>query len=114
MSRVVEIRSYNLKAGAREEFVRLFREQARPMLGRWGVDVIGFGASLHDRNSFYLIRGYASVEELGLSQDAFYGSDEWRQGPRAAILKCIEGYSSAVMSLDDETIAGLRRAHAGG
>ncbi len=111
MSRAVEIRTYNLKPGAREEFLRLFMEQAGPMLARWGVDVIGFGPSLHDENSFYLMRCYASIEERQRSQDSFYGSDEWVRGPREAILNCIESYASAVISLDEETLNGLRRAH---
>jgi hypothetical protein len=111
MSLVVEIRTYNLKPGAQEEFLRLFREQAGPMLARWGVDVIGFGPSLHDENSVYLMRSYASPEERVQSQDAFYGSDEWVQGPREAVLNCLESYATAVMSLDEETVLGLRRAH---
>ena len=111
MNRVVEFRSYNLKPGTRDQFARLFWEQARPMLARWGVDVIAAGPSLHDENSFCLIRSYASLEDRGRSQDAFYGSDEWRQGPREAIVACIENYASVVLSLDEDTIAGLRRSH---
>lgn len=112
MSRVVEIRSYNLKPGTRDEFDRLFIEQAGPMLGRWGVDVIGSGPSLHDENSYYLMRCYKSVEDREQSQNAFYGSDEWRQGPRDAIVECIESYTSVVVPLDDATIDGLRRINA--
>lgn len=111
MNRVLEIRTYNLRAEAGEKFLMLFREQARPMLARWGVDVIGFGRSLHDENSFYLMRCYASAEDRLRSQDSFYGSDEWRLGPREAILDCVESYATAVLSLDEEIIAGLRRAH---
>ena len=44
-----------------------------------------------------LIRRYPSLEELQRSQDAFYGSDEWRQGPREAILALIESYISVVL-----------------
>jgi hypothetical protein len=75
------------------------------------VDVIGFGPSLHDENSFYLMRCYASTGDRVQSQDAFYGSDEWISGPRAPVLDCIESYATAVVSLDDETINGLRRTH---
>jgi hypothetical protein len=111
VKRVVEIRAYNLKPSVREEFARLFREQAEPMLERWGVDVIGFGESLHDPNCFYLMRCYRDLEDRETSQNAFYGSAEWRQGPRGAILNCLEGYADTVIALDEETISGLRRAH---
>lgn len=111
MSRVVEIRAYNLKPGTREDFARLFEEQARPMLARWGVDLIGFGQSLHDENSYYLMRCYEDIEDRQVSQDAFYASDEWRQGPREAIVACIESMTSVVVPLDEDTIASLRRIH---
>lgn len=107
--RAVEIRAYNLKPGARAEFDRLAREQAVPMLRRWGVDVVAFGPSPHDETSYFLIRAYADVADRQRSQDAFYGSDEWRAGPREAVLALIESYTSVVLALDDATIEGLRR-----
>ena len=33
------------------------------MLQRWGVDVVMFGPSLDDEDSYYLIRAYPSLEE---------------------------------------------------
>jgi ketosteroid isomerase-like protein len=104
----VEIRSYNLKAGTREHFRELFEQQARPMLARWKVDVVAYGPSLHDSDTFFLMRAYTSLENRQQSEDAFYGSDEWRQGPREAILACIDSYTTLVVQLDDATIAGLR------
>ena len=89
MNKVVEIRSYNLKPGSRGEFHRLVVEVSLPMLRRWGVDVVAFGPSPHDDNSYYLVRAYDSLEHRQSSQDAFYGSPEWRQGPRVAKMKWI-------------------------
>jgi hypothetical protein len=43
MKHFVEIRSYNLKPDTRQEFHRLFLEQAMPLLKRWSVDVIAYG-----------------------------------------------------------------------
>jgi hypothetical protein len=81
MARFVEIRSYNLKPGTRSAFRALMTEQGLPMLRRWNVDVVAYGPSLHDEDSYVLIRAYASLEERQRSQDDFYGSAEWRQGP---------------------------------
>lgn len=110
MSHVVEIRTYRLRPGARDDFARVFAEQAGPMLARWGVDVVGFGPSLHDPDSFYLIRRYDDAAAREKSQGAFYGSDEWKTGPRDAVLACIENYVTVVLPMDDAAIAGLRRA----
>lgn len=106
--RVVEIRSYNLKPGTRERFHQRFEREALPMLRRWKVDVLSYGPSLHDKDSYFLMRAYASAEERQKSEDAFYGSDEWKKGPREAVLADIESYTTVVLQLDEATIRGLR------
>ena len=109
MAHFVEIRSYNLKPGTRAEFHRLFLEEALPLLKRWNVDVVAYGPSLHDENSYYLMRRYDSLAHREESEDSFYGSDEWRKGPREAILACIENYTEFVTELDDAIVQGLRK-----
>ena len=109
MSHLVEIRSYNLKPGTRGEFHRLFLEEALPMLQRWNVDVVAYGPSLHDENSYYLMRRFDSLSHRDESENAFYGSDEWRTGPREAIVSLIENYAEIVIELDDGTVQGMRK-----
>ena len=108
MNHIVEIRSYNLKPNTRAQFHQLFIERSLPMLKRWNVDVVAFGASPHDEDSYYLIRRYDSLTHREQSQDAFYGSDEWRQGPREAVLACIDNSTELVLELDEFTVQGLR------
>ncbi len=108
MNHLIEIRSYNLKPGTRDEFHRLSLEEALPMLKRWNVDVVAYGPSLHDENAYYLMRRYDSLTDRVQNEDAFYGSDEWRQGPREAILALIENYTEIVLELDEATVQGLR------
>jgi len=109
MKKLVEIRSYNLKPGRREEFHRLVLEKSLPLLKRWKVDVVAFGPSPHDENSYYLIRAYKSLEDRQTSQDAFYGSPDWRQGPREAIIALIESDTSIVIEMEEATVNALRR-----
>ncbi len=109
MIRVVEIRSYNLKAGTRARFHQLFEREALPMLRRWKVDVVAYRPSLHDSDSYYLMRAFSSVEDRQRSEDAFYESHEWRKGPREAILACIESHATVVIRLDGAALQGLRR-----
>lgn len=108
MERWVEIRSYRLKPGTREAFDRLMSEISVPMLRRWRTDVVRHGASAHDAVSYYLIRAYASIEDRQHRQDEFYGSAEWREGPRQEILGLIEDYTSVVLPMDGPTIDRLR------
>jgi hypothetical protein len=108
MRRIVEIRSYNLKPGTRADFHKLVLEFSIPMLKRWQMDVVAYGASSHDEDSYYLIRSFASLEDRQQQEDAFYGSDEWRQGPRAAILALIENFTTIVIEVNEATLQGLR------
>jgi ketosteroid isomerase-like protein len=97
MEKIIEVRTYNLKPGKREAFHQLVVEQALPMLKRWKIDVVTYGKSIHDENTYFLARGYTSVEHMNQSEDAFYGSEEWRKGPREAVLALIENYTTLVM-----------------
>ncbi|HET9598056.1 MAG TPA: hypothetical protein VFP65_20880 [Anaeromyxobacteraceae bacterium] len=108
--RVVEVRVLTLKEGGCAEFERLFTERSLPLLRRWGFDVVSYGPSRHDEVTFYVIRAFASLEERQRLEDAFYGSDDWRQGPREAMLALIERWADAVLDLDVAAVEGLRGA----
>lgn len=109
MNHFIEIRSYDLKPDTRDEFHRLFVEEAFPMLKRWNVDVVAYGPSLHDENSYYLMRRFDSLAHREQSENAFYGSDEWRKGPREAIVSLIENYTEVVLEVDEVTLQGLQK-----
>lgn len=107
---VVEIRSYNLKPGTRDHFHQLFEREALPLLQRFKIDVVAYGPSLHDDDSYFLMRSFSSVEQRQRSEDAFYEGTEWRLGPREAILDYIASYTTVLIRLDDTTLRGLRRS----
>ena len=108
MNHLIEIRSFNLKPGMREELYRLYIEVALPLLKRWNLDVVAHGPSLHDENSYYVIRRYDSLAQREQMEDTYYASDDWRQGPREAILALIENYTDIVLELDEVTVQRLR------
>jgi ketosteroid isomerase-like protein len=106
--RVVEIRSYNLKPGTRQRYHERLVRDALPLLARSKVDVVSFGPSMHDDNSYFLMRAYPDLAERQKSEDAFYGSDEWKNGIRDAVLADIENYTTIVRPVDETTLRGLR------
>jgi hypothetical protein len=108
MNHIIEIRSLNLKPGSREKFHRLYIEEALPLLKRWKFDVVAHGPSLHDENSYYVIRRYDSLAQREQMEDAYYASDDWRKGPREAMLALIENYIDVVFAADEVTVQGLR------
>jgi NIPSNAP len=108
VTRVVEIRAYNLAPGTRDAFHRAVGDKAMPMLARWGMDVVAYGPSPHDVDSYYLIRSFSSLAAMQEEEDAFYGSDEWRSGPRETIVSKIESMTSIVLELEEQAIDSMR------
>lgn len=106
--RVVEIRSYKLKPNSSDVFHALVAEQSVPLHRAAGIDVVAYGTSLHDADAYFLIRAYDSMEHLRRSQDTFYASPAWRQGPREAIIALIESDANAVLWLGAQAIEGMR------
>ncbi len=95
---VLDLRTYKLVPGGRDEFDRIFREGALPMLRRHGVQVIGYGASLDD-DHYYLARAFPSASRREEQLAFFYGSEEWRQTYEAAVMTLIETYHTVVIPL---------------
>jgi len=110
MKRLIEIRSYKLKPGASAAFNDAFVKRAVPMLREWGTEVVTFGPSPHDADAYFLIRAYDDLLDLQTRQDAFYGSEAWRQGPREAVVSLIENYLNTVLWLSPAAIEELRHA----
>lgn len=105
--KLVEIRTYRLKPGCAERFVAAF-QVALPLVQASGMDVVAFGRSDHEHESFYLIRAYADRAQLVAQQDAFYGSDAWRLGPREALVACLDDYLNTLLWLSDAGVEDLR------
>ncbi|MGH3132214.1 MAG: NIPSNAP family protein [Gaiellaceae bacterium] len=97
MGPILDIRTYKLVAGTRDEFDRIFREGARPMLERHGIDVVAAGPSVQDDDHYVLIRSFASLDERREQLERFYGSEEWLESYDAQVMEMIEAYHTVVL-----------------
>jgi hypothetical protein len=107
-ARVLDLRTYKLVAGGAEEFDRIFRERILPMLERFGIEVVGYGPSLDDGDLYYLMRAFGSAAQREEQLDAFYGSEEWRQKHRDAVLGRIETYHTLLIDIPPAMRSGSR------
>jgi hypothetical protein len=65
---------------------------------------VDLGGSLVDEDGHeeaFLVRRFASLDERERLEEAFYGSDAWRSGPRRAIVDPIESYHTIVIEVPD-------------
>ena len=102
-SGVLDLRTYKLVPHGGQEFDRMFRERALPMLRRYGIDVVGYGPSLEDGDLYYLMRAFSSAALREEQLSTFYGSDEWRNNHRKSVLALIESYHTVVIELTPST-----------
>ena len=71
--------------------------------------MVAHSPSLHDESTYYVIRRLNSLAQREQMEDTYYASDDWRKGPREAMLALIENYTDTVLELDDISADGLRR-----
>ena len=71
--------------------------------------MVAHGPSLDDENTYYVIRRFDSLAQREQMEDAYYASDDWRKGPREAMLALIENYIDVVFEVDEITVQGLRK-----
>ena len=109
--RLVEIRAYRLKPGTRADFHAAATLHALPMVRAYGMDVVSHGPVPNDDNGYYLVRSFASLDELTRQEDEFYGSAAWREGPREALVSRIETYIDTLLWLSPAAIDDLRQAN---
>src|ERR1044072_6751908 len=72
---IVEVRSYRIKPGKRDEFIRLFEKRAVAALRTYGMQVTGPFLDVENPNKFVFLRSFPSLEERDRMKDAFYGGE---------------------------------------
>jgi len=108
MTRLLEIRTYRLKPGTLEAFHDAVHTKAVPMLKAKGMDVVAYGKSDHEEETYYLVRSFTNRESLEREQAAFYGSNDWRSGPRSELVNRIETYMNTLIFASESAVASMR------
>jgi hypothetical protein len=105
----IEIRTLTLKPNTRDMFHHHYMEHVLPLLKRWNFDVVTHGPSRQGENTYYVIRRFESLGQREEIEAAFYNSDDWRLGPREAVMALIESNVDVVLEVDESTVEGIRR-----
>ena len=89
---IVEVRSYRIKPGRREEFIKLFETRAIPALRSHGMKILGPMLDVENPNKFVWLRSFPSLEERDRMKNAFYQSDLWKTELEAVAMPMLESY----------------------
>ncbi|HWP43110.1 MAG TPA: NIPSNAP family protein [Blastocatellia bacterium] len=89
---IVEVRSYRIKPGRRQEFIEFFETRAVPALRSYGMKVLGPLIDLENPNKFVWLRSFPSLEERDRMRDAFYGGELWKNELESIAMPMLESY----------------------
>ena len=89
---IVEVRSYRIKPGRREEFIKLFETRAVPAQRTHGMKIIGPFLDVENPNKFVFLRSFPSLEERERMKEAFYGSELWKNELEAIAMPLLDSY----------------------
>ena len=89
---IVEVRSYRIKPGRRDEFIRFFETRSIPALRAHGMKVFGPFLDVENPNKFAWLRIFPSLEERERMRDAFYGAELWKNELEALAMPMLESY----------------------
>lgn len=89
---IVEVRSYRIKPGHRDEFIQLFESRAVPALRQYGMQIVGPLLDVENPNKFVFLRSFPSLEERDRMKDAFYGSELWKNELERIAMPLLDSY----------------------
>ena len=89
---IVEVRSYRITPGKRDEFIEFFKTRSVPALQSHGMKVIGPLIDLENPNKFVFLRGFPSMQDLHRMKEDFYEGKLWKEELEAIAMPMLESY----------------------
>lgn len=100
---IVEVRSYRITPGKREEFLNVFRSRSIGAMQDLGIRILGPLVDLENPNRFIFLRGFPTMDDLRRMKDQFYGGDVWLKELEHVLMPMLESYDVSLC----ETAAGF-------
>ena len=107
---IVEVRSYRIKPGRRDEFVHLFETRAVPALRSYGMKVMGPFLDVENPNKFVWLRSFPSLEERERLKNAFYEGDLWKNELEAIAMPMLDSYDVILCETSPGCVFDVPRA----
>lgn len=89
---IVEVRSYRIAPGHRDEFVEFFKAKAIPALRDHGMKVVGPFIDTENPNKVVWLRSFASIEERTRLKQIFYEGELWKNEMESIVMPILDSY----------------------
>jgi len=107
MSRVVEMRTYRLKPGKREEFLRIFRAKSVPAHEEIGMKIVGPFLSVEDADTFFFMRVFPDLASRDGMKERFYEGPLWKNELEQILMPMIDRYDAVLVEDAENLLARL-------
>jgi hypothetical protein len=105
MSRIVEMRTYKLKPGKREEFLKIFRVQSMPAHREIGMPIVGPFLSIEDPETFFFMRIFPDLASREPMKSRFYEGSLWKNELENRLVPMIEKFDVALVEDGENLLA---------
>lgn len=94
---VIEMRTYRIKPGRREEFLDIFRSKSIPEHRRLGMQISNPLLSIEDPDVFFFMRGFPDAASRERLRAAFYQGELWKRELEGTLMPMLEKYEVVVV-----------------
>lgn len=108
-NQVLELRILRIHHGQRDAYADYMRNGLAQLYEAEGMEFIHHGPSLHDEDSYFVIRIHPSVTEREQRLDTLYSSPEWLMNHEEKVLGMIESMNTTVFAADDRLVEALKK-----
>jgi hypothetical protein len=76
---IIEMRTYKLKPGTRERFLKIFQTKSVPAHAEIGMKILGPFLSVEDPDTFFFMRGFPDLASREPMMSQFYVGELWKK-----------------------------------
>jgi NIPSNAP len=94
---VIEVRTYKIRPGQRDEIMGLLRDRLFPLHREIGIRVLGLFPSAEDQDTFTWLRAFPDADSRDAMCKTLYGGAEWKDELQELIVPAITEHNVAVL-----------------
>ena len=94
---IIEMRTYQIKAGMRAQFLEIFRAKSVPAHAQVGMKILGPFLSVEDPDTFFFMRGFPDLASREPMKAKFYEGELWKRELESVLMPMVEKYEVAVV-----------------
>jgi hypothetical protein len=101
---IIEMRTYKLKPGKRDQFLAIFHDKSLPAHAEIGMKILGPWLSIEDPDTFFFMRGFPDLESREPMKAKFYESELWKTELEQLLMPMIERFEVVLVDDTEELI----------